>query len=258
MALNANRSHLITILVLISLVIISGCVSREPKDCGSDESCFAEAVESCSLATARTMDKIETFGGVETRYVISASVKGPEEGSCVVEINVAELAMTGNLTQAPARLIYLLYSLVDSPISCQLTDAPDIDISGIRSIAGHCTGSMLDNLEEAFTYEEGEHTNVSPRRIEVLESFCVGGEKIVGYIRNVGTETLNISMDISIVNARDKSEVHVDWRDFSGGAVLKELLPYKMAQFNIQTVPGTLYSHEIILDSQPHTVSTQC
>ena len=258
MGLDSNSGKALIALMLTSLVVASGCVSTEPLDCGSDESCFADAMRSCSAATVRTTQKEETFGGVDVRYLVSASTKGIEASSCISEVVIEDLEMTGNLTGAPARLLNLLISSANSPLRCK-TDGPiDLGMAGIRAVAGQCTGSMIDTLEEAFTYKEGTPQNVTTKKIEVLESYCVGGKRIVAYIRNTGTVDLNMSEDVRLLYASNQTEIQVDWIDFSGSASVEVLYPYKMAQFNLNTEPGTLYEYEIIVDSTSYVLSTQC
>lgn len=259
MDLNSKSGKVLIALMLTSLVVASGCVSNAPIDCGSDESCFADAMESCSAATVRTSEKEETFGDLDVSYFVSASTLGIEASSCISEVVIEDLEMTGNLTGAPGRLLYLMWTSVDSPLRCKTEGPIDLDMAGILSSSARCTGSLIDTLEEAFTYKEGTPQNVTTKKIEVLESsFCVGGKKIVAYIRNIGTSELNMSEDVRLVYAGNQTEIPVEWLDFSGSGSLEVLYPYKMAQFNLQTVPGTLYEYEVIVDSTSYPLFVQC
>jgi hypothetical protein len=258
MGMKMHTNKVITFLALISLVIISGCLTPGQVDCGSDESCFADAVQTCSPAAVRTAEKQETFGELRVNYIISGSVKGKEGNTCVVEEKIEELEMTGNLTASPSRLIYLLYSIVDSPITCKISGPVELDMNGIRRVSGQCTGQMLDLLNEAFAYKEGTPENITAKKIEVLESFCVGGKKVIVYIRNIGTESCNLSTDLKLVNSSTLSEIPVAWKDFTGEQTIDLLQPYEMAQFSLEAEPGNLYSYALILDSKSYPVSVQC
>jgi hypothetical protein len=253
-----NTEKSIAAVMIISLVLIAGCISGGPKDCGSDESCFAESVQSCSPATIETVEKDEVFEDLKVGYKISASVIGDDGGSCVVEEKFKEIEMTGNLTGAPARLIYLLYAMTDSPIRCSVSGPIELDMQGIHQLGAQCSGDMVGLLDEALIYLEGGQPNTTANRIEVLENFCPGGKKVIVYIRNIGGETINISTGLELLNATSGEGISVEWFDFTGAQALSEIYPGSMAQFSLESEPGTLHSYELVLDSESYPFSVQC
>ncbi len=246
------------IFMILSLVMASGCLRTGPVECGSDESCFGEALDSCSLATVTTVKKYYAFGDLNVSYVISASVKGKEDGGCVIEEKIDRLDMSGNLTGAPSRLLFVLYSIVDKPLACSTTGPVKLDLPGMNDVPGECAGAVLDLLDEAFAYEEGVPQNVTGKRIQVRESFCVGGEKVVVYIRNIALADINLSTDVQLLDAETGDAIPVAWLDFAGQEALEMLYPFQMAQFSLESQPGTLYSYDLVLEGRTYPVTVQC
>lgn len=245
-------------ITLLSLVLASGCLTSEPIDCGSDESCFADALSSCKAAIIKTESKEEAFGVIDLRYKLSASIKGAEGDSCIVEETFEEMEMIGNLTQAPSRLIFYMYSLTGSPITCKVSGPIDLDIGGINNTADECSGDALDILKEALKYKGGEPPQPASI-IEVEEAFCVGGERIVIYVRNEGSSDINLSTDMHLLDSDGGEPTPVEWMDFSGSQTIEMLYPLKMAQAWIKNVSvGTLYEYEISLGEDSYPFYVQC
>lgn len=248
----------VLISMILSLVIASGCITPPVKNCGSDESCFDESLRSCLPATITTLEKQEAFANLSTSYVITATVVGKEGNDCVLKERIGDIEMRGNLTEAPSRLIFVLISMADSEMLCKINGTTTLDKEGMRSILDVCTGGLKDLLVEAFGIEEGGPQIPSSKSVKIMESFCVGGEKIVGYVRNTGTEPINISGELSWVNASNGEVVPVEWKDFTGTVPTDYLIPFKMAQFNINSSPGILYSFELLFGEKSYPVSVQC
>ena len=133
----------------------------------------------------------------------------------------------------------------------------DLDIGGINKTADDCSGDALDILKEALKYKGGEPPQ--PAIIEVEEAFCVGGERIVIYVRNEGSSDINLSTDMHLLDADGGEPISVEWMDFSGSQAIEMLYPLKMAQAWINNVSaGTLYEYEISLGEDSYPFSVQC
>lgn len=253
-----NKGILVAI-ALLSLVLASGCLSSEPIDCGTDEACFADALSECAEATVKTGLKVESFGVIDLRYILSGSVVGVVGDSCVFETTFEEIAMVGNLTQAPSRLILHLFNLTGSPIRCIASGPPiGLDIGSINQSAGLCSGVGLDILKEALRYKEGEPP-LPEAIIKVEEAFCVGGERIVLYVRNMGLSDINISDDMKLLDADSGEQISVEWWDFTGSKKIGMLYPLQMSQTEIGNLQaGLLYGFEISLGEDSYPFSVQC
>ena len=253
-----NKGILVAI-ALLSLALASGCLSSEPIDCGTDESCFADALSECAEATVMTVSKEEAFGVINLRYIMSGSTVGVVGNSCVFEATFEEIEMVGNLTQAPSRLIFHIFNLTGSPIRCMVSGPPiGLDIGSINQSAGLCSGDGLDILKEALRYREGEPP-MPDGIIEVQEAFCVGGKRIVLYVRNVGSSDINISTDMQLLDGDSGEPIPVEWRDFSNSQTIEMLFPLKISQAEIGNVQaGSLYEFEISLGEDSYPFSVQC
>lgn len=253
-----GNNGILVAIALISLALASGCLSSEPIDCGTDEACFADALSECSEATVKTGLKVESFGVIDLRYILSGSIVGVVGNSCLFETTFEEIEMVGNLTQAPSRLILHLYNLTGSPIRCMASGPIDLDIGGINQSAGLCSGAGLDILKEALRYKEGEPP-LPEAIINVEEAFCVGGERIVLYVRNVGLSDINISDDMKLLDADSGEPISVEWWDFTGYRKIGMLFPSQMSQTEIGNVQsGTLYEFAISLGEDSYPFSVQC
>jgi hypothetical protein len=245
----------IIIIILNFIFMASGCVSTTTTDCGSDEPCFAGAVKSCSPATIKTVEKNETFGVLDVKYTISASVKVKKDKFCIVEEKIDDVEMRGNLTEAPGRLIYLFYEIANSPITCEVTDPVNLDMNGILATSGNCTGVMKDLLGQAFAYKGGGAANATAKNIEVVETYCVGDEKMVVYIRNTGSENINLSKEITVMNLSSQSGIPAGWKNFAGTQAITELIPFAIAQLIIESKPINQYSYAVMFQKKSYPVT---
>lgn len=245
-------------IALVSLLAASGCLGSVPVECGSDESCFADAVSSCAKATVKTATKEASFGVIDLRYILSASIEGKDGDYCVVENTFEEIEMIGNLTMAPSNLIFHLYSLTGSPITCRVSAPFSLDIDGINSSAGMCSGNGLASLLEALRYRYGEPPQ-PPSFLDIREAYCVGGERIVVYVRNDGLSDVNLSSDVELIDTESGQALTVGWKDFSGAHPVEILYPLKLAQTDIYgTEPGKNYTYEITLGGDLYPFFVQC
>jgi len=244
------------VLIILALVMASGCVSRQTTECGNLESCFRSALGSCSPATITTLEKLATITNLSTRYSMNATILGKDGDYCAVDIGLEDLEMTGNITELPDRLVYLLVSIYNERMTCRAESNLTLDMDGLKGMLGRCRGGLKDKLAEIYSFEGGGAQDA--RQITVLENYCVGGEKVVVYIRNTGTEKINLTEELKVLDARTGAEIPVTWKDFSGALKIDELLISAMAQFSLASSAGVRYDYDIVLDGRRYNASVQC
>ncbi|MBN2330574.1 MAG: hypothetical protein JXC85_02060 [Candidatus Aenigmarchaeota archaeon] len=252
-----EKSFLLAV-ALVSLALTSGCISSGPLDCESDESCFANAQSSCKAATVNTLPKDYAFGSMNARYTMSGSVLGMEGDLCLVKMTFEDIEMTGNLTETPAGVILQLYNLSGSPITCTVSEPMILSMEGINASAGSCSGEGLSYLAGALRYYEAVPPGFG-KALKVSESFCVGGQKIVVYVRNEGIDDINLSEEVAVIGNASGEELPVEWKDFTGFQRIGMLYPLNIGQFEITDVEaGSINSYEIRYGGDTYPFSAQC
>ncbi|MFH2105957.1 MAG: hypothetical protein ABII22_01745 [Candidatus Micrarchaeota archaeon] len=122
-----KKTIMITPIILVFCFFLFGCLGPAPKECGTDNACFSEAVKTCSPANGKS---IESSGTIE------ATVKGYEADKCVIYFKI---------TESPE-----LPALKDKDMTCKFPKEylTSENPWGISSKGEEwCTGSFIDYLK---------------------------------------------------------------------------------------------------------------
>ena len=241
-----------------AVILASGCLSPQAKVCGSDESCFSQALSSCSPANAMTATKTAQIGNVTLRYSVNATIKGGVAGDCMVEEWISDVEMRGNLTEAPSRLLYILVQMTNYNMGCLAAGNEDLlSLGGMRQEIDGCNGTLKDLLVEVYAFMDGNHPSLWDRRISVVDSYCMAGGKVVAYVRNTGRADINLTKDIGLSDAAG-NPVQAEWRDFTGNSTVDFIIPLQIAQFSNKAARTGVNGFSISLDGRAYNFTVDC
>ncbi len=240
------------------ILIVSGCLAPQARECGPDESCFSQALSSCSPANAVTATKTAQIGNVTLRYSVNATIRGGAAGDCLVEEWVQDVEMRGNLTEAPSRLLYILIQLPNFNMGCRAAGNEDLlSLGGIRPVIEGCNGTLRELMLEVYAFMEGRHPSLWDRNITVVDSYCMAGGRVVAYVRNTGLADINLTKDIGVSDAAG-NPVEAEWKDFTGNSTIDFIIPLQIARFSDSVAGSGIHGFSISLDGRAYNFTVDC
>jgi hypothetical protein len=125
-------------LSVVFLVVLSGCLGPELKDCGTDRDCFMEAMEACEPAKVR--NEMPALDGSTTTYM---EVRGGTMDSCTFYYKFADATAPSDATAEERAAVM---AIIGSDMTCV---APvQTFITGMQdgSFLTSCEGPLKDTM----------------------------------------------------------------------------------------------------------------
>lgn len=131
------------IVITLGVLVLAGCTGGELNsapvgtDCGTNETCLANAAETCQQAYGTTVQTLEEVGLNMTVYV---GVQGGTASLCTYYLKIAGIVIPEGMTTQQESL--LLAQIVGKDMNCKLSAGSDLD--GIFDNLDKCTGPAAE------------------------------------------------------------------------------------------------------------------
>lgn len=208
-------------LALLLLVFASGCTqTSDITDCGSDDSCFANAYDLCKEARYASLDDQQEFQDLTLIRSMTAEVKPINGNSCFVEYKFNRFELVGDTSGYPQEALDIINSFNGASMRCTIPGKVELSIDSMNNIIDSCEGSLKTAFEDLTEYYDSLSDTLDDylsKRFSVSNSICASGNIIV-FIMNMGTEALSQEdFTITVDNELVTSGIEGDIQPMSSG-----------------------------------------